>query len=176
MDKQTQAYFEKLNPIFIPRIVATRSQDLDEVVEVFMLAYKSIISFYVSMSQDANSKEILLDMFGGASDMQLDDAHQLLIFWFLWQRDHVRHLNFLKSVKVRDGLKNIWSFSELEINNLEQEFNSKKEPGMGMYYLWKKLQVILGNNNWSPAFVFPALSAALKKHWMQLDWSVGDNI
>lgn len=172
MNQQTDEYFRKLERVLKPRVDAIDNYESPKVAEVFALANTSIVHFYFSMSQTNEGKEILHDMFGKASETQLDDAHRLLIFWFLWQHDWAHGLDFLKSEKIRDGLKKIWSFNEAEINYLVQSFDSIKESGMETLSLWKALQSILKNNKWSPLFVFPALSTSLKAHWTLLDSSV----
>ena len=181
MDKQNQKFIdfiERTGRILEPRVVTIKNYKLADVVVVFMLANKSILHFYLFMSQNEDGKEILYDMFGRASKTQLDEAHRLLVFWFLWQRDWARDLSFLKSTKIHDGLIKIWSFSESEINNLKQELDSESEKKLGgeTTLFWKKLQNILGNDSWMPLFAFPALNISLKMCWKELDLSIGDNI
>lgn len=176
MDQKTDEYFKKLSLVLKPIMDKIDNYNLPEVSQTFALASNSIIHFYFSMAQADESKEILHDMFCNASATQLFDTHRILVFWFLWQRDKARNLTFLKSEKIRDGLKTIWSFSDSELNYLSQSFDAKKEPGTDTLCLWLALQNILGNNTWSPMFVFPLLSNSLKAHWKMLDASVGDSI
>ncbi len=175
---QLNNFYAKIDRVFEPRMVILKNHELEEDTEtVFHLAYLTIIEFFGFMLKDERCIEILYKMFGGASDERFDNANRLLIFWFLWQRDLARGLTFLKSEKVRDGLNRVWSFSELEINNLTQEFNlAHQEKNSETFHLWIKLQEILGNNDYSPLFVFPALSVSLKENWKKLDILVGDNI
>lgn len=179
MDEQTQKFFKRLDEeIFKPRTFIVDNCQSIEIKKLFTLASKSIVYFYLLMSQNNESKEILFDMFVKASNKQLDEAHRLLTFWFIWQRDWARGLNFLQSEKVCEGLEKVWSFDKLEIDNLIKEFylESESNSGAEVYCLWEKLENILDNHFWSPTFVFPALSASLKEYWTQLDFSVGDSI
>lgn len=177
MDQKTQEFFEKLDRVIAPRTVAIKNYESAKVAEVFTLAYQSIVYSYYLMSQNEGGKEVLHDMFWKASEMQLDEAHRLLVFFFLYLRDRACGLNFLKSEKVRDGLKKVCSFSSgSEINDLTQQFDSENEATMGTLLLWQKLQDILGNNHWSALFVYPALNTSFKMHHMKLDSSVGYSI
>jgi len=178
MNRQNKEFIEKVNRVYSYRIETINKYKSEDIIEVFTLAYKFTEYFYALLLQNNESKEVLYDMFGKATNEQLDKAHQLLVFWFLWQRDWARNLSFLKSEKVRDGLKKIWSFSESEIDELKQEFDLESEKGIGgeTTLFWKKIQDILENNEWSPLFIFPILSISLKKHWVELDLTVGDNI
>jgi hypothetical protein len=171
MDKQFQEYVKKLDIVFSYRNDLLDKCESTDVQEMFDLAYKSIMYFYIYLSKDPNGKEILYDMFGKASEKQLDEVHRLLIFWFFWFRDFGNDFNSLRSDEIRDGLKNIWSFSDIEIDKLIGLFNleHKKQLGSETYRLWKEIQVILENNKWSPTFVFQSLLASLKRCWIELD-------
>jgi len=99
MDKQTQEYFEKLGRVLDPKMAAINNDESTKIAKVFVLACESIVQFCLFMSQNENGKEVLYDMFGEASEIQLERASRLLTFWFLWQRDWARGLNFIQSEK-----------------------------------------------------------------------------
>jgi len=173
MDKKISECINNIDRIIQPRIIATNNYESAQVAEVFKIAYQFITHTYINMIQSEyeEARNVLINQFGVATSERLDKVHQLLIFWFFWQRDKMFGLKFLKSKMIHDGLKKIWAFSEAEIESLDQEFSLKKEQGEDTFYLWMKIENILGkgSNGFGPTFVFPAMSSSLKNNYIRLD-------
>lgn len=180
MDEKISKCINNIDRVIQPRIIATNNYEPTQMSEVFKIAYQSITHTYIKMAQSEyeEARNVLIGQFGMAQREHLDEVHRLLIFWFFWWHDKICGLKLLKSKVIRDGLKKLWTFSELEIKSLEQDFDSKKEPGEDTFYLWMKIEGILGkeNNGFGPLFVSPALASSLKDNYMRLDLLIADSV
>lgn len=115
--------------------------------------------FFQGIYDDNNCTEVL-SAFANAEEDTLDEVNRLLVFWFYWSLGQAdRHL--LAQKDIQDDMREIWSIDSMQFNELARRFDSLKDGGEHIVYLWELICKKLHNESLSPVFAFMHLRNAM---------------
>lgn len=126
----------------------------DPIPGVFTFSMFFVASFFSKVSEEKNASEFLAAL-ASANDVQLDTVMKLLTFWWFWSQDRLQGMGSLELEPVRTGLTRIWGYSEIDIDQTTQFFDSKGD--LAVTSLWDMIANTLMNRQLSPVFVLPLM-------------------
>jgi hypothetical protein len=101
---------KKLSAVALPRNLRMQGQS-ERVHTMFALTPLYLGMFFNGIAEDYEAANELR-MFAAASEEQLDTISQMLVFWWFYALDRFEGQQNLSNPDVREGLRNIWGFSE----------------------------------------------------------------
>lgn len=92
-------------------------QQPEEVRTYFLLTPIYVALFFRNIMGDPDA-ENELRVFANASEQELDSVIRTFVFWWFYALDRIGGNFFLGNINVRTGLRNIWGYSDEQVENL----------------------------------------------------------